>query len=98
MFDDYRYLQPLKEAAELIATDEDWSALYDVAVLENTTVPVAATVYYNDMYVERQYAEETAAHIKGIKLWITNEYEHNALRADGYRVLDRLIGMVRGEV
>ncbi len=98
MFDDYRYLQPLKEAAELIASDEDWSALYDVAVLENNAVPVAATVYYNDMYVERQYAEETAAHIKGIKLWITNEYEHNALRADGHRVLDRLIGMVRGEV
>ncbi len=97
MFDDYRYLQPLKEAAELLASDDDWSALYDLSVLENNAVPVAATAYYNDMYVERQYAEETAAHIKGIKLWITNEYEHNALRADGHRVLDRLIKMVRGE-
>ncbi|MBI1282179.1 MAG: alpha/beta fold hydrolase, partial [Anaerolineaceae bacterium] len=98
MFDDYRYLQPIKQAAELIAAYEDWQPLYDVEALENNSVPVAATVYYNDMYVERQYAEETAKHIKGIKLWITNEYEHNALRADGYRVLDRLIGMVRGEV
>jgi len=44
----------------------------------------------------REFAEETARHIKGIRLWITNEYEHNALRADGERVLDRLIAMVRG--
>ncbi len=97
MFDDYRYLQPLKAAAELLAADATWSPLYDVPVLENNTVPVAATAYYNDMYVERQFAEETAQHIKGIRLWITNQYEHNALRADGDRVLDRLIGMVRGE-
>jgi hypothetical protein len=97
MFDDYRYLQPMKAAAELVAADETWPPLYDVSVLENNTVPVAATVYYNDMYVERQFAEETAEHIKGIRLWLTNEYEHNALRADGERVLDRLIGIVRGE-
>ncbi len=98
MFDDYRYLQPLKQSAELLAADKAWSPLYNLEVLENNTVPVAATVYYNDMYVEREYAEETAQHIKGIKLWITNEYEHNALRADGDRVLDRLIKMVRGDV
>jgi len=98
MFDEYRYLQPLKAAADLLAADKTWSPLYDISVLENNTVPVAATVYYNDMYVERQYAEETAGHIKGIRLWVTNEYEHNALRADGHRVLDRLIGMVRGDV
>jgi len=98
MFDDYRYLQPMKQAAELLAAEENWPPLYDLSVLENNIVPVAATAYYNDMYVERQYAEETAEHIKGIKLWITNEYEHNALRADGDRVLDRLIKMVRGEM
>ncbi len=98
MFDDYRYLQPMKAAAELLAADASWSALYDLKILETNSVPVAATVYYNDMYVEREYAEETARHIKGIRLWITNEYEHNALRADGERVLDRLIGMVRGDV
>lgn len=98
MFDDYRYLQPLKEAAELLAAYDAWEPLYDFEVLEQNTVPVAATSYYNDMYVERQYAEETAARIKGIKLWVTSEYEHNGLRADGDRILSRLIDMVRGEV
>ena len=44
------------------------------------------------------HSEETAAAIRGIKLWVTNQYEHNALRADGEALLDRLLRMVRGEV
>jgi hypothetical protein len=28
--------------------------------------------------------------------WVTNEYEHNALRVQGDRILDRLIGLARG--
>jgi pimeloyl-ACP methyl ester carboxylesterase len=97
MFDEYRYLQPLKAAADLLAAYADWTPLYDVSVLEKNTVPVAAAVYYNDMYVERTYSEETAQHINGIRLWVTNEYEHNGLRADGVHILDRLMSMVRGE-
>lgn len=62
------------------------------------SVPGAAVVYYNDMYVERAFSEETARTIPGIKLWVTNEYEHNGLRADGERILDRLITMLRGAV
>jgi len=32
-----------------------------------------------------------------MKLWITNQYEHNALRADGEAVIGRLLEMVRGQ-
>ena len=60
-------------------------------------VPCVAAVYYDDMYVERAYSEETAAMIRGTKTWITNEYEHNALRADGERLLDRLLAMLHGK-
>ena len=49
----------------------------------------------NDLYVERAFAEETAAAIRGLRPWITNEFEHNGLRADGERVLGRLIDLVR---
>ena len=59
-------------------------------------MPVAATAYAWDMYVERAFAEETAERIRGLRLWITSEYEHNGLRADGDRVLGRLIDMTRG--
>jgi hypothetical protein len=33
-----------------------------------------------------------------LRPWVTNEYEHNGLRVDGERVLDRLVRMVRGQV
>jgi len=98
MFAEYPHLQPLREAADLLAAYAAWPQLYDVAQLRQNRVPCAAAVYYNDMYVERSYSEETAEAISGIKVWITNQYEHNALRADGEVVLDRLLRMVRGEV
>lgn len=98
MFEEYGALRPLQEAAEILAAYDGWPQLYDPAVLQANTVPGAATIYYNDMYVDRAFAEQTAATIRGMKTWITNEYEHNALRADGERVLSRLLQMVRGEV
>jgi pimeloyl-ACP methyl ester carboxylesterase len=97
MFDEYRHLRPLKDAAEILATYDGWPRLYDPAVLRATDVPCAAAVYYNDMYVERAFSEETAQAIRGIKVWVTNEFEHNALRAEGERVLSRLLGMLHGE-
>jgi hypothetical protein len=70
--------------------------LYDADQLARNEVPVAATIYVNDLYVERKFAEETAVAIRGLRPWITNEYEHNGLRADGERILGRLINLVRG--
>ena len=71
-------------------------ALYDADRLRRNEVPVAATIYVNDLYVERDFAEETAATIRGLRTWMTDEFEHNGLRADGERVLGRLIDLVRG--
>lgn len=89
MFDEYECLKPLKETARILASYENWPRLYDVGVLRKNRVPCVATIYYNDMYVDRKFAEETANNIHGMKIWITNEYEHDAIRQDGERVLDR---------
>jgi pimeloyl-ACP methyl ester carboxylesterase len=97
MLDEYRYLRPLKEAAMTLATYDGWPRLYDKSTLQSNSVPCAAAVYYNDMYVERTLSEETARNIRGIKLWVTNEYEHDGLRVDGEKVLGRLLGMLHGE-
>jgi len=97
MFDTYPQLVPLKEAAEILAQDDSWPRLYDVDRLAKNAVPVAAAVYYDDMYVHREFSEETARAVPNVKLWITNQYEHNALRADGEAVAGRLLQMVRGE-
>lgn len=96
MFDEYLQLQPLKAAADLLAAYADWPRLYNVATLQQNRVPCAAAIYYDDMYVERAFSEETAQAIHGMKLWVTNEYQHNGLRADGEVILDRLLGLVRG--
>lgn len=98
MFDEYRRLRPFKEAAQLLAADDTWPQLYDPAVLQNNTVPSVAAIYYDDIYVERLFSEETAKTIRGMRVWVTNEYEHNGLRAGGEAVLGRLLDMLHGEL
>jgi pimeloyl-ACP methyl ester carboxylesterase len=97
MWDEYAALRPHKVAAELLA-EYPWPKLYDADRLSHNEVPVAATIYVNDLYVERAFAEETAAAIRGLRPWVTDEFEHSALRSHGERVLDRLIDLVRGRV
>jgi pimeloyl-ACP methyl ester carboxylesterase len=94
MFEEYAALRSLAEAADILAARE-WPALYDPDQLARNDVPAAAAIYVEDMYVERAFSEETAAQIRGLRPWITNEYEHNGLRADGGRILDRLIALAR---
>jgi len=94
MWEDYNALHGHRAAAALVA-EHTWPRLYDADRLRHNDVPVAATIYVNDLYVERAFAEETAAAIRGLRPWITNEFEHNGLRADGERVLGRLIDLVR---
>lgn len=91
-------LRPLAEAAEILAQHESWPRLYDPARLSSCEVPVAAAVYYDDMYVPQQFSVGTAARIGGLRRWVTSEYEHDGLRVSGGAVLDRLIGMVRGTI
>ncbi len=95
MLEDSGSLRPLAEAAELLAQHE-WPQLYDPDRLRANDVPAAAAIYAEDMYVERAFSEETAASIRGLRPWITNEFQHDGLRADGARVLGRLIDLVRG--
>ena len=97
MFDEQARLRPLKEAAQILADYDGWPALYDVQVLRANSVPCAAAAYADDIYVERAFSEETAECIRGLRLWLTNEYEHNALRAHGEAVLSRLLDMLHGE-
>jgi hypothetical protein len=94
-FSDTRALTPWAQAAELVATRE-WPTLYDAEVLSSVDVPCAAAIYAEDAYVDRVFSEETARLLPAMRPWVTNEYQHNGLRADGARILDRLVGLARG--
>lgn len=96
MYEDYAGLRGWREVGELAAR-RTWPRLFDEAVLARNEVPVAATIYVEDLYVPAKTARETAAKVRGLRAWETNEYVHSGLRADE-RVLDRLIGMVKGRV
>jgi pimeloyl-ACP methyl ester carboxylesterase len=90
-------LSPLREAAELLAQRDGWPPLYDPARLAANDVPAAAAVYHDDLYVPAPLSLRTAAAIRGLRPWVTNEWEHEGLRVSGGRVLGRLIAMNRGE-
>ncbi|MEA2189896.1 MAG: hypothetical protein QOI73_17 [Solirubrobacteraceae bacterium] len=97
MFDEYAALAPLRGAAMLLA-EHEWPRLYDEAVLAANEVPVAAAIYADDMYVERAFSEQTAAQIRGLRPWLTNELRHDGIRVEGERVLGRLIDLARGRI
>ncbi|UJF20457.1 alpha/beta fold hydrolase [Shewanella sp. OMA3-2] len=96
MFNQFNALKPLAAAAALIAEHKDWPDLYDLSQLANNTVPVAAAIYSEDMYVDMQYSLETAKQVGNLKYWLTSEYEHNGIRIDGEHILDKLISLNRG--
>jgi pimeloyl-ACP methyl ester carboxylesterase len=95
MWEDYAGLRPHAEAAAILA-EHPWPKLYDADRLRRNEVPVSATIYMDDLYVEREFALETADLVRGLRRWTTDEYPHSGLRADGERVLGRLIDMVKG--
>jgi len=92
MFDEIAGLAPFRAAALLLA-ERPWGPLYDPEVLAVNEVPCAAAIYVDDMYVPRACSEQTARQIRGLRPWITNEFEHDGLSSG--KVLDRLIEMVR---
>ena len=97
MFDCDPALRPLRDTAELLAAHTDWQPLYDPARLAANEVPVAAAVYHDDMYVDATHSLQTARAIRGLRTWVTDEFEHDGVRAGGPRVLDRLLALTRDE-
>ena len=95
-FEESRELAPLHEAAGLLA-GHAWPRLYDPERLRANEVPCAAAIYADDPYVERRFSEQTARLTGAMRPWLTSEYDHNGLRADGGAILDRLFALARGQ-
>ncbi len=96
MFAEIAALTPFAGAADLLAAADDWPPLYDLDRLAANAVPVAAAVYFDDMYVDAGLQLQTAAAVGNTRAWVTNEYEHDGVRASAGRVLARLMDMVAG--
>jgi predicted phosphohydrolase len=92
--DQFKALVPLRDAAHILAGKSDWPMLYDPTALMKNNVPIAAAVYTNDMYVDKDYSMESARSIKGIRCWETDEFEHNGLRSHGEKILAKLFKLL----
>ncbi|TCC65831.1 alpha/beta fold hydrolase [Kribbella pittospori] len=93
MFEEIRGLRPFRGAVEVLAARPRWSELYDLDRLAANDVPVAAAVYFDDMYVDSGLQLDTARRVGNVQAWVTNEYEHDGLGEE--RVFNRLTELVR---
>ncbi|WP_129658520.1 alpha/beta fold hydrolase [Rothia uropygialis] len=83
-------LSPVSEAAELLARKSDWGNLYDMDQFARNTVPVAASAYRHDVYVDFDHAMETASSVANLRTWTSNSMHHDALGHNTEEVLANL--------
>ncbi|MFD0059961.1 MULTISPECIES: hypothetical protein [unclassified Streptomyces] len=76
-----------------LSGEDSWSGLDRLAENE---VPVAAAVYQDDMFVDREHSLEAAKLVRGLRAWVSDAHAHDGVKADP-AVLDRLIATARGE-
>lgn len=89
IYDEDPALAPMRELAHELAAFMDWEPVYNPEQLANNEVPGAAAVYFEDMFVPTDLSLQTAE-LAGIRTWVTNEYQHDGLRANGAAVFQHL--------
>lgn len=94
MFDQIAALRPFRDATMALAEMPLEDALYDTKRLAANEVPVAAAVYFNDMYVDAGLSLDTAERVGNLHPWVTSEYEHDGLRQSTH-VLGNLFDMIK---
>jgi pimeloyl-ACP methyl ester carboxylesterase len=92
IFAEEEAMKPFAAAMELLNAKDDWPPLFDLDQLAVNEIPVAAAVYFDDMYVDAALSLQTAAGTPHVRTWVTNEFEHDGLRAEQrvFRHLDDL--------
>lgn len=93
MFEQIRLLRGFRPAVDLLEHRRHWSRIYDLDRLASNDVPVAAAVYFDDMYVDSGLQLDTLSRIGNSQAWVTNEYQHDGIGSG--RVLTRLREIVR---
>ena len=88
-------LQPIARATELIATYNAWGPLYDLDQLASNTVPVAALVYTDDVYVDRDLSITTAQQVANLEVWESDRWHHDGIAQAGAEIFNRLHAMIR---
>ncbi|KAL3799332.1 hypothetical protein ACHAW5_001269 [Stephanodiscus triporus] len=100
----------MRSLSEALAMKGDWLPLYDsknmrAALLgtgEGPSKSKAASVsYFDDLYVDFDLSMKLVSRggpLEGVKVWITNEYQHSGLRDDGANIVCKLVSMAKGTI
>ena len=59
-------------------------------------MPVAAAVYTDDVYVDRDLSLETAEAVQGLKVKEYDEFHHDGIGDEGARILRELLELAGG--
>jgi len=88
-------LRPMARATELIASHNNWGYLYDVDQLAVNEVPVAALVYTDDVYVDRDLSMATAQQVANLQVWESDRWHHDGIGQAGAEIFEKLHGMLQ---
>ncbi|MFD2192033.1 alpha/beta fold hydrolase [Pistricoccus aurantiacus] len=93
MFEEISALKPFRDGVHALAGKRLTKPFYDRERLAHNSVPVAAAIYFDDMYVDAGLSVETAEVVDNLAYWMTNEFEHDGLRQDP-KVFKKLVSLL----
>ena len=70
-------------------------------VVANATDPTLAAIklaWWRDRLEGRGEVAHLAAQARGLRAWVTNEWEHDGVNASGDGILSRLMDMTAGRI
>lgn len=88
-------LRPMARATELIAAHNNWGYLYDLDQLATNEVPVAALVYTDDVFVDRDLSLSSAEKVANLEVWESDEWHHDGIGQAGGEIFTRLHEMIK---
>lgn len=87
-------LQPMAEATEILAQYTHWGPLYDLDQLAKNSVPVAALVYTDDVFVERNLSFASAQQVNNLQIWESDAWHHDGIGEAGAEIFRHLHDMI----
>eukprot|EP00986_Skeletonema_menzelii_P003701 scaffold1174_cov196-Skeletonema_menzelii.AAC.2 len=96
----------MRMLSEALAEKSDWLPLFceanmRAALVDKKKSRAAAACYYDDMYVDFECAMKLVQRgcpLEGVKVYVTNEYQHSGLRDDGANVINKLAAMSKNRL
>lgn len=91
-YDQFHALQPLKQAAEILASKDDWPPIFDINQLRQNKVPISSLSYDKDMFIDGQMSHKTLDKMENshIEAMFSPTLMHTALKDTTDKVLPPL--------